>query len=79
MSRRTSDNLRRVSAWQDIVWRLGALGSSMKYHVFVVASAGLFMGALTGAEWLVVSSIVLGGRIAQNWRESGGAPSSAAP
>ncbi len=79
MSRRTSDNLRRVSAWQDIVWRLGALGTSMKYHVFIVASTALFAGAVTGAEWLVVASIVLGGRIAQNWRESGGAPSSASP
>lgn len=72
MSRRTSGNLRRVSSWQDIVWRLGALASSMKYHVLAVASVALFTGAITGAEWLVVASIVLGGRIAQNWRDGGG-------
>lgn len=63
---------RRVSSWRDILLRLGALGSSMKYHVLTIASAALFLGAITGAEWLVVASIVLGGRIAQNWRDGGG-------
>lgn len=59
-----------VRSWYDVWCRLGALGSSMKYHVFIVASTALFMGALTGAEWLVVAAVVLGGRIAQNMRRA---------
>mgnify|MGYP001295619108 CR=1 FL=1 len=73
MSRSSSNSLRRVSSWQDIVWRLGALGSSLKYHVLIIASVALFAGAVTGAEWVVVVTVVLGGRIAQNLREGGGA------
>ena len=51
----------------------------MKYHVFAVASAALFLGAIGATEWLVVATIVLGGRIAQNWRGSGGSTPDAAP
>ncbi len=63
-------NIQKISSWKEVKWKLVSVAASLKVQVWVVTSLFLLAGMITATEWVAVTVIVLGGRIAQAYTDS---------
>ena len=59
----------KVTNWKTAGWKLVSLIVSAKIQVWVVATLLLIFSLIGAGEWLTVTIIVLGGRIAKAYAE----------
>jgi hypothetical protein len=59
----------KVTDWKSAGWKIISLIVSAKVQIWIVATLLLIFSLIGAAEWLTVTIIVLGGRIAKAYAE----------
>lgn len=59
----------KITTWKEAKWKLISELVSAKIQIFIITSLFLIFGLIGATEWIVVTSIVLTGRVYRAYTE----------